>query len=221
MRASRSTLLAATTVLAIATALACSGGGGGGSSESPTPTPTGSPLPADSCQIVWLTPDGTDPFLNDEFIVDAPIASWVTGTQTYSVNSPVGVFYDNVDSAGNIASAAVTTAGSFDLTVGNGTTIGGALTFTDSSVQTFYSLNLGTGVVGAQVTTGGTGTFTGVWSASSPPYTSGNGNITIAWQGTSLNLGALGKYARCYHATGATQMDRIRNAVVLPSRQEP
>ena len=221
MRFQRRALFLAVATMSVAVAAACSGGGGNGTGTSPTPTGSPTPQTPDSCQIVWFSPDGTNPLLKDEFVVDAPIADWTSGPLTYTVNSPLGVFFDNVDTSVTPATAqaaAETTAGTFTVTLANGTTSGGAISFSDTTNQIFYSLNLTTGVVGAKVASNGTGTFSGVWSDPRPAApVGGNGNIVIFWQGSSRNIGGGGMYAQCYHASTFSRFDRILDAAARAS----
>lgn len=214
----RSLLLLLALGVASVAGAACSGGGGGGdSSTTPTPTPTSS-LPPDSCQIVWLSSSaaatGGVPRWN-MFLVDAPLADWQTGVPSYTVNSPIGVFYYGYDRATHDAeAAAVTTAGSFQLGLGSGTDVGGTVDWNDTTPQSFFALDLVSGVVGAQVASGGTGTFSGTWSDPAVETTNGGtGSVSVAWMGTNFSIGGLGSFAKCYHASALDRRERIATTI--------
>lgn len=190
-------------------ATACPGGGGGDDDDDDDAGTT--PVQQDACQIVWASADATLPAVFDFFIVDADKSDWVGGTLDYSVNAPSGFLYNEhvLPSASNPnpvpASAAVTTAGTFQLTVGNGTTTGGTVTFDDSPGQMFYALQYSTGTIGGLVGTGGAMTFTGEWSDPDPDaqLTNGSGLAEILYLDSSLQLGVYGSYAVCYSASQA------------------
>lgn len=202
----RARLLAVALLASVVAAAACSGGGGSGGAHSPTPTvsPTISP-PVDACQVVWESLDSSGTGTTNVFLVDAPPADWASGELEYSVNNPVGVFYYGYDAATRTASAAAaTTAGAFEVGLGDGTVTGGTVSFTDSTAQTFFALDLGSGQVGMQVGSGGTGGFTGVWSDSTAANpTLGTGSVTLAWMGSNFTLGTLDSYATCYRLSSS------------------
>src|SRR4051812_44404728 len=211
----RSPLLLAVPV-AIAIAAGCSGGGAGAHGPTPTPTATTTPLEPDSCEIVWISVDASNPDLHDDYIVDAPIEDWTSGTALpFTVNGPLAIFFDDYDTGTHEAyGAAIATAGTYSLTLGNGTTSGGTIAFSDAGGKEFFALDQMTGIVGAKVASNGSGSFTGVWTApeSSTPI-AGSGTVTVAWMDSSLSLGTLGRYARCYHGTAIPRMLHMRNTL--------
>lgn len=208
IRRKRLLQLAPLFVLALSAA-ACPGGGGGDDDDDDDAATT--PVQQDACQIVWTSADAVIPAVFDFFIVDADKSDWVGGTLDYSVNAPSGFLYNEqaLPSASNPdpapASAAVTTAGSFQLTLGNGTTTGAPVTFSDAPGQMFYDLTYSTGIVGALVGTGGAMTFSGEWSDPDPEaqLTTGTGIAEVMYLDSSLQLGTTGSYAVCYSASQA------------------
>lgn len=204
-------ILALTLTATVAAGVAASCGGGGGDDDDDGATTTSTPVNVDYCQIVWATPDEG---AFDVFLVDAPIGQWSTGTKNYGINSPIGVFYNNqpADQTQPALSAAITTSGQFDLVLANGTTTAAGVQFADTTLQNFYAYGQSNGVIGMKVGTGGTGTFSGVWSPPEGPITGGDGNITIAYEGTSRLIGAQGAYAICYDR-GATFQARTRETL--------
>lgn len=204
-------VLALTFTAALVASVAVSCSGGGDDDDDDDGSTTGTPTNVDYCQIVWATPDEG---AFDVFLVDAPIGQWSSGTKSYGINSPIGVFYNNqpADQSQPALSAAITTSGQFDLVLANGTVTGAGVEFTDTSNQNFFAYGQSNGVIGAKVGTGGTGTFSGVWSPPEGPLTGGDGNITIAYEGTSRLIGAQGSYAICYDR-GATFEMRTRETL--------
>lgn len=194
--------LTLTATLVASVAVSC--GGGGGDDDDDGATTTSTPANVDYCQIVWATPDEG---VFDVFLVDAPIGQWTSGTKSYGINSPIGVFYNNqpADQSQPALSAAITTSGQFSLVLANGTTTAAGVEFSDASVQNFYAYGQSNGVIGMKVGTGGTGTFSGVWSPPEGPITGGSGNITIAYEGTARLIGAQGAYAICYDRSASLQ----------------
>lgn len=197
MRATLPLVFVATATAAVA--VACSGGGAAGDDTTTTPTPT--PSPVDACQIVWVSADA-DSSLRDVFLVDAPLADWTTGANSYAVTSPLGLYYRGKDPSNPAAfalSAAACTSGAFDLVLGNGTVTSASIAFNDSAPQTFFAFDESNAEIGAFVGTGGTGSFSGLWSnPQSPDPIPGSGTIEIHYLGTSLVLGGITSYATCY-----------------------
>lgn len=201
-----------------AIAVACSGGGGDDDDSGTTPSPT--PVAVDYCQVVWVSqePIVTTTTNYDIFLVDAPLASWTTGTKSYGVSAPgtfLGVFYDGRFDANEPArNAAVTTSGTFDLVLADGTTTDAGVEFEDTTTQTFFSLDQATGSVSSMTGTGGTGFFSGQWSnPDALPVTPGEaGLITITYNGTSQQIGTSGIYAICY--------DRFQAATLVSRTHE-
>ena len=193
-------LLGATIAMALVAAFACTSGGPFGGHNSPTGSPTNPQV--DTCKIVWWNTAQANVAHQDLFQIDAPLADWVTGTAGYAVNSPVGLVYldkDPTTQTSIAAAAAICTAGSFDLVLGNATATSASIAFFDGAPQPFYALNQTNGTIGAYVGTGGAGTFHGVWSdpAGTAPIP-GTGTVTVVWEGTTLTLGQQGSYAICY-----------------------
>lgn len=226
IRRTRLALLAFLLPLALV-ATACPGGGGDDDDDDDDAATT--PANQDACQIVWASADAVQPAVFDFFIVDADKSDFVSGTISYSVNAPSGFLYNEqaLPSSSNPdpvpATAAVTTAGTFSLTLGNGTATGGTVVFSDSPGQMFYNLQYSTGTIGALVGTGGTMSFDGVWSDPDPDaqLTNGTGTAAILYLDSSLTLGVYGSYAVCYSAgaTAATAQSRADETVRRVLRQ--
>lgn len=211
----RQAILAVLSLLALSLT-ACPRGGDdhGGDDDDDVAT---TPAPFDVCQIVWASADATIPNVYDLFLVDAPKSQWIGGTLDYNVNSPIGVLYNEKALPSSVnpdpipASAAITTAGSFQLTLGSGTATGGTVQFSDTPGQMFYSLNPYSGDIGGLVGTGYAMSFDGEWSDPDPdaPLTNGEGTASIVYLDSSLTLGVYGSYAVCYSsATTATAAER-------------
>jgi len=223
----RLSLLAALAAVALS-ATACPGGGGDDDDDDDDDAAT-TPGITDVCQIVWASPDAAIPAVFDFFLIDAPKSAWIGGTLDYNVNSPIGVLYNekSLPSKGNpnpiAASAAITTAGNFTITLGNGTATGGTVTFSDAPGQMFYDLHPVSGQITGLVGTGGSATFDGEWSDPDPNATlvNGTGLAYITYLDSSLTLGINDQsYAVCYSsATAATVEARSAQTLERVLRQ--
>jgi len=174
---------------------ACSGGGGDDDDDDGTIEPT-------HCQVLWSNL-GDSQERYDIYVVDMPIDLWLTGEQTYTLdvsNEVVAIFYDEYDFVDRIyAARAITTAGTFSVTVG-GTSAGNPITLTDPGAQEFFDID-GGGEVGSLVGSGGVATFDGNWSDPDPDEQPdpGTGNVAITYMGDNLTIGtSFVNYAICY-----------------------
>lgn len=220
-------LLALLAALAFS-ASACPGGSSDDDDAADDDDVATTPGNTDVCQIVWASADASIPAVFDFFLVDAPTSSWVGGTLDYNVNSPIGVLYNEkaLPSESNpdpiAASAAITTAGNFTITLGNGTATAGTVTFSDAPGQMFYDLHPVSGTIGGLVGTGYAMSFDGEWSDPDPDavLTNGVGTASIAYLDSSLTLGVYGSYAVCYSsATAATAAARSAQTLQRVLRQ--
>lgn len=193
----RTSALFLAAIVAVAAAAACSGNSGGG-----TPTAVPTPFTPTNCQVVWLTASSSNAATFQTYVVDMPIANWVSGTKSFApgLGANAGIFYYQLDVQQATAKAVgLATAGSFSVTVG-GTGAGQATAVTDSDPQSYY--DSAHPVIGAFLATGGTGSFTGQWSDPDPAAnpTFGTGTVTVLFQGSSLELGRDASFALCYDA---------------------
>ena len=135
-------------------------------------------------------------------------------------------FYDEYDDSvtpHTYLSRAISTNGTYSVVDAGGTAAAQQVTFIDSSGQIFFAIN-GSGVVGMQVGSGGTGNFQGVWSDPSAPNNPTPGNpgshINITWMGVPEVIGTTITYGLCYDASTTTfapmkPNDRIDYAIGL------
>lgn len=196
---------------------ACSGGGGGDDDDDGN---TPNPITPTSCQIVWVTrdpPAQADTF--DYYVVDAPVASWESGDESYYLGDPDGITnvtgawvddYDLVDR--EWAQAAVATSGLFQLVLGSGAdplSPGAAVSFSDATGQEYFLLGSNDELT-ASIGESGLGSFDGVWSTpGSPDVEEGTGTIVIAYLGSDLTLGLDVAFAQCYEeATAVAPLSR-------------
>ena len=202
-------------------AAACTKSGGG---DSATASPTATVLT--NCEILWASAGSTASHY-DIYVVDAPIAAWTTGDHSFDLTVGMEIsaaFYDEYESATKMyLGRAIATNGTYSVVDSGGTAAGQQVTFTDSSGQLFFAIN-GSGVVGMQVGSGGTGNFQGVWSDPSMPNTPTPGDstshINITYMGVPEVIGSTITYALCYDASTTTfapmkPIDRIDYAIGL------
>lgn len=186
------------TVVAVSSA-ACSGGGGDDDDDEPTPTPV---FDADRCHLVWENDLAGG--LKDLYVVDAPVAAWVLGSDhQYSTSSSgfQAAFFGGLDVAsGEFETTAIVTTGTFALSL-SGTQAGNGLGFDDLDPQSLFAVD-SAGAPAGFLGTGGTGSFDGLWS---DPYSQnvspGNGTLTVLLDGTARVIGVDLSYGVCY--TGA------------------
>lgn len=155
-----------------------------------------------NCQIFWSNL-GAGQERYDIYVVDMPIDLWSTGQKTYTLDvgdEVVALFYDEYDFANaTYAARAITTSGTFDVTVG-ATSSGGLVTLDDPGSQQYFEL-ASSGNVGLQVGSGGTATFDGNWSNPDPdvPPDPGAGSVSLSYMGSDLTIGvSFVNYAVCY-----------------------
>lgn len=209
MAISRSSRAAALFVVGVA-ALAVGAAACGSKSSSGHPTPSPTPFTATNCEIGWFTAQAA-PGKYDAYVVDMPLASWTSGTKTFDGSGTLGTFYRGLDLSSQAYDvAAVATAGTFLVSVSNGTAAGESVGFTDPDVQAYEQ-------GGVAVATGGDGSFHGVWSdsgpASNPSY--GAGTINMMWQGSSFLLGQDAALAVCYDASAFESASRAPSSALL------
>lgn len=176
-------------------AMSCSGDGGGG--------PRPDPFEPTDCTLLWYRARAGGLF--DLYKVEMAAADWASGTRAYDGTSRLGVFYYGLldaDADGlfeQYADAAIATSGDFTVTV-EGLDEGDAVSFEDTQAQAYL------GVDGMTLAVGGTGGFDGVWSShevedgeSEPEYAE-DASISIAYAGSSLDLGAaaFGGFGYCW-----------------------
>ena len=175
-------VLALAPLTALALAAACTGDEGG---------PVDRPFEATACTLLWYRARAQERF--DLYKIEMPASAWTTGTQTFDGTTRIGVFYYGMADADDDGlfeqwqDAAAATGGDFSLVV-EGLDEGDAITFTDSSDQTYY----GVGDVPRAV--GGSGSFGGVWSApevedGEPPDYADSASVAMTYLGSSLTLG--------------------------------
>lgn len=201
MRSRSLPLLATLAVAAVVSSAACSGGGGDDDDDGATsPTPV---FEADRCQLVWQTDVSTT--VRDLYVLDAPVAAWVTGTNhQYGVSSSgfQAGFFGGFDlNTGDAATIAFLTTGSFAL-VAPSTEAEHFVDFQDDVAQSIHYLD-SAGNPAMVAGTGGTGELAGLWS---DPYsqnvTPTNGEITVFLEGTAHTIGADLSYGICYTGPG-------------------
>ncbi len=155
-----------------------------------SPAPTGAPTPVPSsatCSFVWLTDysaiDGRPSY--DFYEVDVLQTAWNNATNAFGDNA-VGYWISGYDPTTNeiVFGAGMTTAGAIALNVSN-MNMGTAAGFTDTASHTYYDAKAyfqGTAAaLGAQIATGGTGSWTGNLSDPDPnaPVDPGTGTIDV------------------------------------------
>lgn len=184
-----------------------------------TPTPIEpEPTPDSHCQIVWTEQNAETPSAIDVFLIDAPAAAWVAGTNTFGEFT--GWYQPAIDLAGNAVPATADDTG--------GVVLDSAHSFTVT--LTANELEVGADVEIASLTTAGllvigtdgeatadlAGTvddyfFEGVWSSAdaADPLDLGDGLVQITLvDGTNAEvvvLGDYGAFAVCYDAAAAAK----------------
>ena len=169
---------------------------------SPSPTPTSVPYIPERCFLRWTTVSGTR---THTYMLDMPASKWISGTGTYGAPDVQAFFvYGSTD--GTFAGAeAVTlpTSGTFTLVV-TSLQDGNSINFDDGVAQGYNSFDFVNQTSGAQAASGGTGTFTGVWSnhlaTAEAGLTPGSGTLTVAIATSSLTLGQTTSVGQCYDA---------------------
>lgn len=193
---SRTLLLAATITAVVAGPLAgCSGGGGDDDDDDGSPD-------LNYCQILWSSA-GENVDRYDVYIVDMPIEDWTTGQKEFqngTNNQRVGLVYDEYSfEEREWVSSAVTTGGTFNVTVGS-TSMGGLVQFSDDGLQYYFEVE-GDGDLGVAIASGGQGVFNGVWSDPDPDVapTGGAGEVSIGYfGGDTVTIGGFINFAVCY-----------------------
>ncbi len=147
--------------------------------------------PVTNCTIAWISP-GTTTGKIHAYLLDLPVASWVSGTGSFDGSTRIGaLLYDYA--SGSAVDQAIAPSGTFDLSVA-GYNTDDSVDFFDSTSQS-YTANSGLTV------SGGTGSFLGkITDPSSTSPVPGEGVIAMMYNGVSLSLGDNGSYSQCYDA---------------------
>lgn len=152
-----------------------------------TPDPDSDPDPGDPdpepsgtyCSISWYAQGSSQEKLH-LYIVEMPLSEWTSGQKNFG-GEISGVFVYDADEQGNAADEAYATGGGFDLQV-SGTNPGDGVTFDDGDEQTYDGAE-------ASIARDGRGSFDGVLSdAAADQWTTGNGGITVEYDGNSVQL---------------------------------
>jgi hypothetical protein len=215
-RAHRRISLALSLAGLVAAAVIVGACGGGGGSSNPVASPT--PFNPTNCQVAWLTAAASQAGAYQVYVIDMPIANWTTGTKAFSPSAGgnSATFYYELDLSTSVAKAiGHASSGSFAVTAG-GTTAGDSISVTDSAGVTLFDA---TGLSGAVIASGGTGTFDGVWSDPSPNanpvFGSSSSAISVVYAGSSLSIGAQGSLGICYQQSSFAPLTPLERAKIL------
>lgn len=166
-------------------AASCSSSGGSGKAT-PSPTPF---VPTD-CALLWENVTASNTI--DAYEIDMPVANWTSGVKTCDTTSNRCAYLLGYDpNTQTVTAAGQATSGTFQVTVGT-LDKGQPVSFVDSDQQAYFDATVPAGMpLGAQVASGGIGSFSGVWSdpGAGVAPTLGTGTITVMVAGSSKVFG--------------------------------
>lgn len=153
---------------------------------------TGGTGPATHCEVVWEARSPENPELIDGYLVNMPIADWVSADQTFE-GEHYGIVILGFDPASGVYQRAlVATVGGFQLQ-SNGTAVGDAAAITDLT-GSYVDVDSGDLTDGAV-----SGGFAGAWTGGAEATPSGEGSVTLTLEGTERTLGAdAATWSFCY-----------------------